>query len=141
MQTMNTDAGMMHGGGSAENGVLLSEETISKIREFASNPNHSNGREDAEKLQTLLENWLRKIVSYCCCNGDKSNHFDDTDKIEVGMVSPVESYLSVCVKLKDGKGAIGRFKSGSSKFGIETHFQELLSRCSTSEDGLVSIDL
>lgn len=134
---MNIDEVMMHGGGSAENEVLLSEETLSKIREFASNPNHSNGREDAKKLQTLLENWLRKVVSYCCCNGDKSNHsLDDTDKIEVGIVSPVESYLSVCVKLKDGRGAIGRFKSGSSKSEIETHFQELLSRCATSEGGL-----
>ena len=137
---MNIDKVMMHGGGSVGNEVLLSEETLSKIREFASNTNHSNGREDAEKLQILLGNWPRKVVSYCCCNGDKSNHFDDTDKIEVGIVSPVESYLSVCVKLKDGRGAIGRFKSGSSKSQIETHFLELLRRCATSKGGLVSID-
>lgn len=138
---MNVDEEMVRGSGSAENEASLSEDTLLKIREFAFNPNHSDGCEDAEKLQTMLENWLRKVVSYCCCNGDKSNHFfDDTDKIEVGIVSPVESYWSVCVKLKDGKGAIGRFKSGSSKSQIETHFVELLRRCATSKGGLVSID-
>lgn len=138
---MKTDEVMMYGDGSAENEVVLSAETISRIRDFVSNPNHSNGGEDAEKLRSMLENWLRKVISYCCCNGDKSNHFfDDTDKIEVGIVSPVESYLSVCVKLKDGRGATGRFKSGSSKSQIETHFLELLRRCATSKGGLVSID-
>ena len=137
---MNIDEVMMHGGGSAENDVLLSEETLSKIREFASNPNHSNGGDDTEKLRNFLENVLCKVVSCCCCNREKGKHYiADTDKVDVGIVS-VGTVLSVRLRLKDGRGAIGRFKRGSSESEIETHFMELLRSCATSEVGLVSID-
>ena len=137
---MKTDEVMMYGDGSAESEVLLSEDAISKIREFASNPNHFDGCEDAEKLRNLLENVLRKVVSGCCCDREKGKHYiDDTDKVDVGIVS-IGSALSVRLRLKDGRGAIGHFERGSSESEIETHFLALLRRCATSKGGLSLID-
>ncbi len=123
-KTMNADEEMTHGGGSAESQVDLSEETVSKIREFVSNPNHSNG-EGAEKLRGQLANWLREIISYCCLGISGKTHPKVMDGVAADVVLTVEECISVRIEIAEGE-ARGRFKRGALQSNVEKTFLTML---------------
>lgn len=115
----------------AENGGNLSEqtisraepsaETISKIRKFASE--HSDGIEDAGRLQNVLEELVPRIVSYCR-TGEKFSGSGRTDKVEVYVVSAQEC-LSVSIKVSDREFR-ERFERGIPQEEAEKLFLRLL---------------
>lgn len=121
---MNADEGMMLGGENAGKGVMLSGETISKISEFASNPNHSNG-EDAEKLRDQLSNWLREIISYCCLGVPCKTHSKVVGGAAEDVVLTVEECISVRIEIADSE-ARGRFKRGELQSNVEKTFLTML---------------
>lgn len=96
--TMSTDEKMnLHE--NAVSKVVLTEEMISKIREFASE--HSDGIEDADKLQNVLEELLSRIISYCCM-GKIFSGSRNTDLVEVYVVPALEG-LSVNIEVPGGE--------------------------------------
>ena len=99
----------------------IMNEVISKIKQFAFE--HSDGIEDAEKLQDMLIVLLSKIDSYCH-TGVKFNGPKNTGKVEICVVAAIEG-LSVFITSKDDEWH-ECFVSGISSKEVEKQFVRLL---------------
>ena len=113
--------------------VVLTEETISKIREFASE--HSDGIEDADNLQNVLKELLPRIISYCC-TGEKFSGSGNADLVEVYVV-PAQECLSVSIKMP-GSESCEHFKRGILQDEVEKLFLGLLGFRELSKSGTAS---